>query len=79
LDPEPRPRRSKLASLGFLSQSLNEWDNNGLGFIKGLVKRLRPHGSHPGLSDQEDSAFRLHTVLVTARLLLVRFDKKGAP
>jgi hypothetical protein len=74
-----QPRRSKLASLGFLSLSLNEWDNNGLGFINGLVKRLHPHGSHPGLSDKDDSTFRLHTVLITARLLLVRFDKGRTP
>lgn len=73
-----QPRRSKLAASGFLSRPLNEWDDNGLGFINGLVKRLHPHGSHPGLSDQDDSTFRLHTVLLTARLLLARFDSWGA-
>jgi integrase len=46
----------------------------GGGFVNGLAKRLHPQGSHPGLSDQEDSTFRLHTVLLTARLLLERFD-----
>jgi hypothetical protein len=70
-------RRTKLAMQGFLSRDLNEWDDKGLGFVNGLVKRLHPHGSHPGLSDQDDSTFRLHTVLLTARLLLVRFDKLG--
>jgi hypothetical protein len=69
-----QPRRTKLASLGFLSRDLNEWEDNGLGFINGLVKRLHPQGAHPGLSDEEDSAFRVHTVLLTARLLLKRFD-----
>ena len=45
----------------------------------GLMKRLHPHGPHPGLSDQDDSTFRLHIVLLTARLLLVRFDTWGKP
>jgi hypothetical protein len=69
-----QPRRTKLAAHGFLSRALNEWDDHGLGFVNGLVKRLHPQGAHPGLSDQDDSTFRLHTVLLTARLLLVRFD-----
>jgi hypothetical protein len=72
-----QPRRTRLAAHGFLSRELNEWDDDGKGFINGLMKRLRPHGSHPGLSDQDDSTFRLHTVLLTARLLLVRFDTWG--
>jgi len=72
-----QPRRTKLASQGFLSRDLNEWDDNGLGFINGLAKRLHPKGSHPGLSDDDDSTFRLHVVLLTARLLLTRFDKWG--
>jgi len=75
--PSGQPRRTQLAAQGFLSRPLNEWDDNGLGFINGLVKRLHPHGSHPGLSDQDDSTFRLHTVLLTARLLLARFDSRG--
>lgn len=74
-----QPRRTKLALCGFLSRELNEWDDSGTGFVNGLVKRLHPHGSHPGLSDQDDSTFRLHIVLLTARLLLVRFDKWGKP
>jgi hypothetical protein len=75
--PSGQPRRTQLAAHGFLSRDLNEWDDNGLGFVNGLVKRLHPHGSHPGLSDQDDSTFRLHTVLLTARLFLVRFDTRG--
>jgi hypothetical protein len=59
------------------SRELNEWDDNGLGFINGLMKRLHPKGSHPGLPDEEDSTFRLHIVLLTARLLLTRFDTWG--
>jgi hypothetical protein len=69
-----QPRRARLASVGFLSRDLNEWDDNGLGFINGLVKRLHPQGAHPGLSDEFDSTFRLHMVLLTARLLMVRYD-----
>jgi hypothetical protein len=67
-------RRERLASIGFLSVDLNEWSANGTGFINGLVRRLHPHGPHPGLSDDEDSTFRLHLVLITADLLLKRFD-----
>jgi hypothetical protein len=69
-----QPRRAKLAACGFLSRALNEWDDNGGGFINGLARRLHPQGSHPGLSDDEDSTFRLHIVLITGRLLLTRFD-----
>ena len=72
-----QPRRTSLAAQGFLSRELNEWDDKGLGFINGLMKRLHPRGSHPGLSDDDDSTFRLHVVLVTAHLLLARLDAWG--
>jgi hypothetical protein len=72
-------RRLKLAALGFLSKDLNEWNENGGGFINGLVKRLHPQGAHPGLSDQTDSVFRLHLVLLTAQLMLTRFDTWPTP
>jgi hypothetical protein len=72
-----QPRRAKLAASGFLSRELNEWEDNGGGFINGLVKRLHPQGAHPGLSDERDAAFRLHIVLLTSRLLLARFDSWG--
>jgi hypothetical protein len=71
-----QPRRAKLAALGFLTRHLNEWDDEGRGFINGLVRRLHPQGAHPGLSDEEDSTFRLHVVLLTGRLLLTRFDAR---
>ncbi len=77
--PSGQARRQQLAAHGFLSRDLNEWADNGLGFVNGLVKRLHPHGAHPGLSDQDDSTFRLHTVLLTARLLLLRFDTRSTP
>ena len=73
--PSGQPRRAKLAGLGFLSIPLNEWDNDGRGFINGLVRRLHPQGAHLGLSDEDDSTFRLHVVLLTAALLLRRFDQ----
>jgi hypothetical protein len=55
----------------------NEWDanDNKKQFLTGFWARLHPHGSHPGLSEQDDSTFRLHIVLVTMRLLLRRFDQ----
>ena len=43
--------KAQRSKLGFLSIELNEWDNNGKGFIKGLFKRLHPNGAHPGLSN----------------------------
>ncbi len=73
--PSGQARRAKLASLGFLSVPLNEWDDDGRGFINGLVKRLHPQGAHPGLSDDDDCTFRLHVVLLTAALLVRRFDQ----
>jgi hypothetical protein len=56
----------------FFVPGLNEWDGQGKGFIEGFVRRLHPAGSHPGLSDEEDSTFRLHLVLLVARSLLRR-------
>jgi len=67
-------RRAKLGQIGFLDVNANEWSGNGKNFINGLFKRLHPSGSHPGLSDQEDSTFRRHVVLLTAKLILSRFD-----
>jgi len=72
-------RRAGLAKAGFLSADLNEWGNEGKNFINGLMKRLHPKGAHPGLSDEDDSTFRLHVVLLTARLLLSRFDARVTP
>jgi hypothetical protein len=41
------------------------------------MRRLNPEGSHPGLSDDEDCSFRLNIVLLTASLLLRRYDRGG--
>jgi hypothetical protein len=68
-------RRTKLAQLGLLQTDLNEWSADGKNFVNGLMKRLHPQGSHPGLSDQRDSTFRLHLVLLTAHFLMTRFNE----
>lgn len=67
-------RRTRLGQLDFLSTALNEWSGDGKNFVNGLMKRLHPAGAHPGLSDQEDSTFRRHLVLISAKIWLTRFD-----
>ncbi len=68
-------RRAKLGAMGLLQSDLNEWSADGKNFINGLMKRLHPSGSHPGLSDERDSTFRLRVVLLTVSLILTRFDE----
>ena len=51
----------------FLQESLGEWSQDGKNFINGVFKLLHTEGSHPGLSDDDDSTFRLHLVLIVAR------------
>lgn len=72
-----QPQGEKLAKLKFFDTSLNEWDSKGKGFVNGLIRRLHPHGSHPGLSNEDDSTFRLHLVLLTASLFLRRYDRRA--
>lgn len=72
LSPSVGDSLRRLVSVGFIQHDLNERD-----FIQGLMKRLHPKGPHPGLSGDEDSTFRFHLVLLTARLLLTRFDTWG--
>jgi hypothetical protein len=74
LPPAGNPRRIWLANRNppFLMADLNEWTGQGTGFMEGFFRRLHPAGAHPGLSDEEDSTFRLHLVLLVARLLLRR-------
>lgn len=60
----------------FLLSYYNEWDNQKTQYIQALMNRLHPHGGHPGLSEEEDATFRLQIILVTARLMLRRFDKR---
>ena len=78
--PSGQARRERLASAGFFSAQLNEWEASGKGFINGLIRRLHPEGAHPGLSGEDDSTFRLHLVMLTARFFLTRFDEgSGSP
>ncbi|VAW16767.1 hypothetical protein MNBD_BACTEROID05-1160 [hydrothermal vent metagenome] len=67
-------KKQVLAKLGFFNQELNEWVNNGCGFIQGFWKRLHPEGSHPGLSEKDDTEFRLHTVIVTITYYMKRLE-----
>jgi hypothetical protein len=69
-------RRQRSATDGILRTDLNEWGGEGKNFINGLMKRLHPEGAHPGLSSGKDSTFRLHVVLLTARLLLERWEAR---
>jgi hypothetical protein len=61
-----------------LHQHLNEVPAQGLNapYINGLWKRLHPTGSHPGLSDEEDSTFRYHTLMIFTRYLLSRMENR---
>ena len=70
--PSSENRRALLAEIGFLAMDRNEWTQDGKNYINGLVKMLHTEGSHPGLSDEDHSTFRLHVVLVTARTFLRR-------
>lgn len=53
----------------------NEMDSTGKNFINGIFKRLHPAGPHAGLSDSDDSTFRLHLVLLLSSYYLRKFDK----
>jgi len=68
---------SKTVNPPFLRADLNEVENNicKKPFIEGLWKRLHPEGSHPGLSDEDDSTFRYHISIVIAYYLLKRLEK----
>ncbi len=74
-------RRQYLAHLNpaFFNVALNEWSDDGRGFVEAFYHRLHPQGAHPGLSDEEDSTFRLHLVLLMARLLLRRLVSRSQP
>jgi hypothetical protein len=79
LPPPGHQRCALLAKLNppFFIPTLNEWEiGDKGGFLQGLRKRLHPQGSHPGLSDEEDSTFRLHLVILTASYYLKRLDSR---
>lgn len=70
-------RRQMLGVHGFLAADRGEWSADGKNFINGLFKMLHTHGSHPGLSDEDHSTFRLHLALITARTYLRRFTYRS--
>ena len=79
LPPPGHQRHELLAKLNppFLLPALNEWEiGDKGGFLQGLWRRLHPQGSHPGLSDEEDSTFRLHLMILTASYYLKRLDSR---
>lgn len=80
---KPDSARDVRAFLGkieppMLLVDFNEWNSNDQKpqFVSGMWARMHPEGSHPGLSEQDDCAFRLHLVLISARLFLRRFDRR---
>ncbi len=60
----------------FFDADLNEWSDDGRGFMESFFRRLHPDGAHPGVSDEEDCTFRLHLVLLVARNLLRRLSQR---
>lgn len=62
----------------FLYEDYNEWNANiqKPQYLQGLWSRLHPHGSHPGLSEEDDCTFRMQITLISVRLFLRRFDKR---
>ena len=73
----PDNLRTALGNKGFLSSKRKEWSADGKNYINGLFKMLHSEGSHAGLSDADHCTFRLHLVLVTARMLLRRLEAAG--
>lgn len=69
-------RKIALTKAGFLLKEYNEYLFNGTGFVEGFWKRLHPEGSHPGLSEQSDSTFRLHLVILVIHHFLIRLELK---
>ncbi len=67
-------RKIALAKAGFFIKEYNEYLFNGTGFVEGFWKRLHLEGSHPGLSEQSDSTFRLHLVILVIHHFLMRIE-----
>ena len=72
--PTSHNRRQFLAGIDppFFVKERGEWSDDGKDFVNGLFKRLHSGGSHAGLSDEEDSTFRLHMVMIATRYFLHR-------
>jgi hypothetical protein len=75
--PSSDNRRQLLADRGFLAVDRNEWGSEGKNYINGLFKMLHTDGSHPGLSDEDHSTFRLQVVLITGRTFMRRLNQPG--
>ncbi|MGD6779964.1 hypothetical protein ACQCT3_11800 [Sutcliffiella horikoshii] len=56
-------------------RNLNEWLDDGQGYFETFWKRLHPQGPHPGLSDEDDSIFRINLVQISTLEVLRRFDR----
>lgn len=73
-------RRELLASMTppFFLSPYNEWVSGGgqPSFVQGLWARLHPHGSHLGLSDEEDCTFRMQIVMLTASHYMRRLRQR---
>lgn len=67
-------RRGELEKAKFFREEYNEYLHNGTGFIEGFWKQLHPEGSHPGLSEEADSTFRLHLVLIVTHHYAERLE-----
>ena len=59
-----------------MSKDRNEWTADGRNFLNGLFKMLHTDGSHPGISDEDHSTFRLHLALITGLALLHRLSNR---
>lgn len=75
----PENRLAALCKKGFLSSAQREWSGDGKNYLNGLFRMLHSEGSHAGLSDADHSTFRVHVVLVTARLFLRRLEQGWRP
>ncbi len=71
-------RRQALSTITppFFEPQLNEWRPDGSGFVSGLWQRLHPQGSHPGLSDEEDSSLRLALGMLVGHHYLRRLEDR---
>ena len=67
-------RKIAFTKAGFFIREYNEYLFDGTGFVEGFWKRLHAEGSHPGRSEQSDSTFRLHLVILVIHHLLMRLE-----
>ncbi len=75
--PSSHAKKIALADAGFFISDYNEFLSNGTGFVEGFWKRLHPEGSHPGLSEKDDSTFRIHLVILVLHYFITRLDQQN--